>query len=1382
MIIIIIIYFKHYNNNLYIHTHKLQQLLAILLSLISINVYSAELLVPSQYLTIQSAIDVANNGDTVLVAAGTYIENISISKSISVISLDGPDVTIIDGNMNDTVVDIVGNPVLSGFTIVNGECNSTSCGSAISSLGSPTIEDNIIQGHNSDAYVVQMSFFSGEVKDNLFRNNDSGALRLIGSSGEVRGNTFINNGQNGFAFSPITLASSDDLIIQNSINNNIIANRGGGITITGSGSPLIIQNVITNNRVDVNSSEGAGIGGAIYFSGSSSEPGPYILNNTIVNNIAANGTGIYTDGFGGQGSIINNVIFGSDSSTAIYCEDFGATPPPSFVNNNIYNPSGITYGGFCTDQTSSNGNISNDPLFIDIATENYLLTQGSSNIDSGNNTANNIPQTDFAGFSRIQDGNNDNINIIDIGAYEFSFAGSLIFEFENYSVSEDASSVTVNICRVGGSNGNVSSTYNTSNITAVDGIDYVQSNGVISFDNGELGCKPISVNIIDDFTLTNDTTFNIALNSPTGGATLGDISNTIVTIFDSEVNLSLSKDVDKPQISIGETITYTISISNIENTTAQDVIITDTLPNGIGLISTSSSQGSCAGATTIVCNLGNLSPNSTASITINAVGNISGSKNNSATVSVNGTDIELLNNTDSAFTLVTTDIFGLLVPSEFQTIQEAINAASNGDRVLVSPGIYYENIDYQGKELTIESTHGAEATIIDGGQNDAVVTFNGNNIPEFNGILRGFTIQNGRSNAAGGIDIFSNSPLIENNIIKNNQRTVTTSGSAIVADGGNTIIRNNIIEDNTSYGAPIAIEGSLGVTTVESNIIRNNISTGSGVASAIHISFARNSVLRNNKIINNQTNACGAIYIERLSFGTVVDQNIIANNSGAETGGFCIDSTLSFATVSNNTFYNNVLIDETEQNAGANVHYITSRTDSIANFYNNIFYADTAQSNFYCSQSSGSFGPPIIENNLFYNLAGNEFGGLCIDQSGQNGNITGNPLFQDINSANYRLKVTSPAIDASNNDNISNNDLDGVPRMIDGDLNASLISDIGAYEFNPYGLFLSPEQKLNFKEDASNATLSICRLEGLSNEVSVSYFTVDITAVAGINYEESTGTIIFAENESGCKPIDINLIDQNSQKTSSFKLYFDNPTGGALIGLPNPILITIDGTPKSIELFPLTPGVIYTYTDDSTLENSNTILNQSNFNGVNAFGIQDSEGDIEYYTNDENGLLNHGFIDTTDNSNIIATPPLKILDSNPFIGQRIETSGILTFNDPQTGTFNLDYTYSSIVKGYETITVPIGTFNALKVEINLNASFQIVQTTTYWLVEAIGIIKEVSITDGVTSIRELNAVDGITIDSPPTEAVPTPIWFYPLLALLLLLIARKFYRVQDFTN
>jgi regulator of RNase E activity RraA len=63
--------------------------------------------VPADYATIQVAIDAANNGDTVLVAPGTYVENIEFyGKAITVSSAEGPEVTVIDGNQSGSVVHI----------------------------------------------------------------------------------------------------------------------------------------------------------------------------------------------------------------------------------------------------------------------------------------------------------------------------------------------------------------------------------------------------------------------------------------------------------------------------------------------------------------------------------------------------------------------------------------------------------------------------------------------------------------------------------------------------------------------------------------------------------------------------------------------------------------------------------------------------------------------------------------------------------------------------------------------------------------------------------------------------------------------------------------------------------------------------------------------------------------------------------------------------------------------------------------------------------------------------------------------------------------------------------------------------------------------------
>ncbi len=47
----------------------------------------------------------------------------------------------------------------------------------------------------------------------------------------------------------------------------------------------------------------------------------------------------------------------------------------------------------------------------------------------------------------------------------------------------------------------------------------------------------------------------------------------------------------------------------------------------------------------------------------------------------------------------------LYVPAEFSTIQDAIEASESGDSVLVSPGFYQENINFEGKSITVSSLY-----------------------------------------------------------------------------------------------------------------------------------------------------------------------------------------------------------------------------------------------------------------------------------------------------------------------------------------------------------------------------------------------------------------------------------------------------------------------------------------------------------------------------------------------------------------------------------------------------------------------------------------------------------------------------------------------------
>ena len=89
----------------------------------------------------------------------------------------------------------------------------------------------------------------------------------------------------------------------------------------------------------------------------------------------------------------------------------------------------------------------------------------------------------------------------------------------------------------------------------------------------------------------------------------------------------------------------------------------------------------------------------------------------------------------------------LHVPGDYPTIQEAINAAVDGDEVEVHPGTYNETINFLGKAIRVYSTDGSDVTIIDGQQNGTVVTCANGEGPET--VIDGFTIT-GVSGTNGG--------------------------------------------------------------------------------------------------------------------------------------------------------------------------------------------------------------------------------------------------------------------------------------------------------------------------------------------------------------------------------------------------------------------------------------------------------------------------------------------------------------------------------------------------------------------------------------------------------------------------------------------------------
>src|SRR5262245_13671160 len=385
--------------------------------------------VPANQPTIQAAIDAANNGDTVQVAPGTYIENLNFhGKAIQVSSEAGAQVTVVDGNQAGPVVTFVSGEgaqsVLRGFTLRNGKAGVSPAlrgGGIRIENSSPTIIGNVITSNTAGdgGGGISSSFGSPLIQENVITNNGQipgwsggvggGGVAIGGaSSAQLLKNTISGNSWSSASGGGVTLFAAGTPSLQNNfITNNTAFSQGGGVWIVNYSDASIVQNIIVGNS--------ASTGGGVYWLVPSGRRGPFLINNTISGNNSAQGSAVFADGFDAQAQLTNNILASTNTQTAVVCGTFDASAP-IFRFNVVVSTSGLAYGGACTDQTGSNGNISADPQFVGAAAGNFHLQGGSPAIDSG--TANGAPATDLDGVARPADGNGDGIVAFDMGAYE----------------------------------------------------------------------------------------------------------------------------------------------------------------------------------------------------------------------------------------------------------------------------------------------------------------------------------------------------------------------------------------------------------------------------------------------------------------------------------------------------------------------------------------------------------------------------------------------------------------------------------------------------------------------------------------------------------------------------------------------------------------------------------------------------------------------------------------------------------------------------------------------------------------------------------------------------------------------------------------------------
>jgi hypothetical protein len=250
------------------------------------------------------ALSTAAAGDTLLLKPGLYRGTYTLAKGVSLVSIAGPDSTILDAAGGRYVffgMNIDETTTVAGLTIQNGTRPGPNSGGGGFFLyqSSPRILNNIFRGH------------LGYLGAGVYANNNSNPL--------IAFNVFQDNE----------------------------AHLGGAIAAYVGCAPLIYNNVIRGNK--------AVSGGAILCLNSS----PVILRNTILANAAARqgGGAIYLDS--SPALIEENVLADNSGTGAIFCLDDDS--PPTVRANLFWRNDGGATSGACRDVLGRDGNGEADP-------------------------------------------------------------------------------------------------------------------------------------------------------------------------------------------------------------------------------------------------------------------------------------------------------------------------------------------------------------------------------------------------------------------------------------------------------------------------------------------------------------------------------------------------------------------------------------------------------------------------------------------------------------------------------------------------------------------------------------------------------------------------------------------------------------------------------------------------------------------------------------------------------------------------------------------------------------------------------------------------------------------------------------------------------------
>ena len=362
------------------------------------------------------------------------------------------------------------------------------------------------------------------------------------------------------------------------------------------------------------------------------------------------------------------------------------------------------------------------------------------------------------------------------------------------------------------------------------------------------------------------------------------------------------------------------------------------------------------------------------------------------------------------------------VPTDYSTIQAAIDAASPGGQVCVLAGTYTENIQFNGTAVSVVGVEGADLTVILPAEMGPVVQFVHGE--DHDSRLTGFTITWGASDYGGGIKISNSWPTLAELVITGNEASEDGGGIHISLDNsclGAPVLESLVVDGNTAGGSGGGIYASGNAWYTDLPTLTNSVVFGNHAQDDGGGLDGDFDLISNVIVAQNSTDAYGGgMRLSGASCVALTSVAVLANESNMGGGG------LYSASNSCPLITNSVFIGNAAAGIGGGIYHASPS----AELRNSILCENWAPA------GGGAFisGAFDVMNTNAWNNFGSDYDGIP-NPTGTDGNISVDPAFQDTTQPDpldwdLHLSTASPLVDA------------GLGSILDPD---GSLSDIGIY-------------------------------------------------------------------------------------------------------------------------------------------------------------------------------------------------------------------------------------------------------------------------------------------------------------------------------------------------